>query len=167
MLGVSSAMVALLTLTGCGGKDDPVGSVEQKQSADATVVKTAGAGAGGRFLPLLRKYHDRATWPEGYDMTPEQMWKQVAAAAGDVVLDDTAAEGQVAIVNQCAWALKAIDAVRSDADTTEVRAGLVRAGQLMPGGDEYFAGLADQLAVGNLESTQAFVTANTCHDGFE
>ena len=57
--------------------------------------------------------------------------------------------------------------MEADRDTTEVRQGLLRSGQLMPGGEEYFTGLADEVAVGNLEGTQAFVTANTCHDGFE
>ena len=116
---------------------------------------------------MLRKYHDRATWPEGYDMTPEEMWDQRAPSSGDLILDDTVAAGDVAFENQCAWALKAIDVVKSDKDTADVRRGLLESSKLVPGADSFFQEMVDELAVANLEKTQAFVTANTCHEGFE
>lgn len=164
---VGAAVLALLALGGCGSEDDAAVTLEQKKSADAQAPKTASAAQRERYVPLLRKYHDQATWPQGYDMTPEHLWDQIAGASGDVILDENSAAGDVAIYNQCAWALKAIDVVKSDKDTTEVRQGLQRSSQLMPGAESFFTQMADELPVGNLETTQSFVTANRCHDGFE
>lgn len=163
----TAGLLALLVLSGCGSTDDPVVTTEQKQSADAKAPTTAPAGERERFLPLLRKYHDQATWPLGYDVTPEQIWDRVAASSGDLVLDDTVAAGDIAIVNQCAWTLKAIDTVKADQDTADVRRGLVRSSELVPGGGSFFQEIADQVALGNTEKAQQFVTANTCHEDFD
>ena len=163
-LGVATGLLALASLGGCGSTDEPAVTVEQKQSADAAAPTTVPAGERGRFLPLLRKYHDQVTWPPGRDVTPEEMWEAIAPNAGQLVLDDTVAQGDVGFDNLCAWALAAIDTVKAAEDTAEVRKGILQSQKLMPGGEAFSQGMADELVLGNIEKTQQFVTANKCDE---
>ena len=163
-LGVATGLLALGTLSGCSASDDTAMTVEQKQSADANVPTTAAAGERERVLPMLRKYHDQLTWPPGRDVTPEEMWEAIAPDAGQLVLDDTVAQGDVGFDNLCAWALAAIDTVKAAEDTAEVRKGILQSQKLMPGGEAFSQGMADELVLGNIEKTQQFVTANKCDE---
>jgi hypothetical protein len=162
----AAGLVSLLTLTACQGGDDPVTTLEQKQSADAQAPRSATAGQRERFIPTLRKYHDRAAWPSTHDLTPEQMWDGIAPHAARAVLDNAAAESHVAVLNQCAWALAAIETVKASADTADVRRGLLQSSRLMQGSESVFQTMVDELAVGNVETAQTFVAANQCHEDF-
>lgn len=161
------ALLTLLALSGCGSTDDPVATLEQKQSADANAPTSAPAGERERFLPMLRKYHDQLTWPPGRDVSPDEMWEDIAPTAAQLVLDDTVAQGDVGFANLCAWALTAIDTVKASKDTSDVRRGLVQSSKFMPGGESMSQGMADEVELGNLQQTQQFVTANSCHAYFD
>jgi hypothetical protein len=162
--GIATGLLAVAGLTCCSSAEDTATTIDQKQSADASAPTTAPAGARERFLPLLRKYHDQVTWPQGRDVSPEQMWQDVAPHAGQVILDDNAAQGEVGFDNLCAWALTAIDTVKASKDTRAVREGLLQSSKLMPGGEAFSQEMADELTLGNLEKTQQFVTANKCDE---
>jgi hypothetical protein len=163
-LRIATGLSALVTLVGCGTSDEPV-TIEQKQSADANASTTAPEGERERVLPLLRKYHDQVAWPKGRDLSPDEMWRDIAPHIGQVVIDDAAIQGEVGFDNLCAWALTAIDTVKASQDTAEVRKGLLQSQQLMPGGEAFSQDMADELVLGTIEKTQQFVTANKCDDG--
>jgi hypothetical protein len=163
-VAASIGLVVVLGPTGCSTADREAMTVEQKHSADAAAPTTVPAGERDRFLPLLRKYHAQVTWPQGRENSPEDMWAAISANAGQLVLDDTVAQAEVGFDNLCAWALTAIDTVKASKDTTEVRKGLLQSQKLMPGGEAFSQDMADELTLGNLEKTQAFVTANKCDD---
>ncbi|WP_457252645.1 hypothetical protein [Pedococcus sp. P5_B7] len=156
--------MALASLGACSSTDEPALTIEQKQSADATAPQSASADKREQFVPLLRKYHDQVVWPPGRDVTPEEMWEAIAPNAGQLVLDDTVAQGDVGFDNLCAWALTAIDTVKASKDTAEVRKGLLQSQKLMPGGEAFSQAMADELVLGNIDKTQKFVTANKCDD---
>jgi hypothetical protein len=163
-VAVTAGLMALAALGGCGQSGHATTTVEQKQSADATAPTTAAAGERARVLPMLRKYHDQVLWPQGRDLSPDAMWKDIAPHVGQVVIDDAAVQGEVGFDNLCAWALTAIDTVKASEDTTEVRKGLLQSSKLMPGGESFSQEMADELVLGNIEKTQQFVTANKCDD---
>ncbi|KRF27304.1 hypothetical protein [Phycicoccus sp. Soil802] len=163
-LGAATALFALVTLSACSSTDEPSATTEQKQSADANAPQSASADRREQFLPLLRKYHDQLTWPPGRDVTPDEMWQGIAPNSGQVVLDDTAAQGEVGFRNLCAWALTAIDTVKAAKDTADVRKGLLQSQKLMPGGEAFSQAMADELVLDNIEKTQQFVAANKCDD---
>lgn len=163
-MAVAIGVTAVLGLAGCSTADRGAVTIDQKQSADAAAPKSASADKRERFLPLLRKYHAQVTWPQGREVSPEDMWAAISANAGQLVLDDPVAQSEVGFTNLCAWALAAIDTVKASEDTTEVRKGLLQSQKLMPGGEAFSQEMADELTVGNLEETQAFVTANKCDD---
>lgn len=164
VVGVATALLALVTLGGCSRSDEPVVTIEQKQSADAKAPQSASADEREQFVPLLRKYHDQLTWPPGRDVTPDEMWEGIAPSSGQVLLDDAAAQAEVGFLNLCAWALTAIDTVRASKDTAAVRKGILQSQKLMPGGEAFSQEMADELVLGNIEKTQKFVTANKCDD---
>ena len=163
-LAAATALLALASLGACSSTAEPAVTIEQKQTADANAPQSASADKREQFLPLLRKYHDQVVWPPGRDVTPDEMWKGIAHNSGQVILDDTAAQGEVGFRNLCAWALTAIDTVKAEKDTAEVGKGLLQSQQLMPGGEAFSQAMADELVLGNIEKTQQFVVANKCDD---
>jgi len=163
-VGLATGLLALTVFGGCSTSDDSSVTVEQKQSADANAATTAPAGERERILPMLRKYHDQLSWPPGRDLSPDQMWQDIAPHVGQVVIDDAAVQGEVGFDNLCAWALTAIDTVKASGDTAGVRTGILQSQKLMPGGEAFSQAMADELVLGNIEKTQKFVTANKCDD---
>ena len=164
VVGIATGLLAPTVLGGCSTSDDSSVTVEQKQSADANAPTTAPAGERERVLPMLRKYHDQLSWPPGRDLSPDQMWQDIAPHMGQVVIDDAAVQGEVGFDNLCAWALTAIDTVKASKDTAEVRTGILQSQKLMPGGEAFSKAMADELVLGNIEKTQQFITANKCDD---
>ncbi|MGL4744514.1 MAG: hypothetical protein ACRCXL_09020 [Dermatophilaceae bacterium] len=101
-------------------------------------------------------------WPAGYTITPEQMWEKSAPNVGQLILDDSAARSHVGIINQCAWSLTAIDAVKAGTDTSAVRQGLQQSLAVMPESQSFVDTMIGELELDSVESSQQFVTANKC-----
>ena len=154
--------VTLMAVTGCGA-DQPASDAKTEPMAPTTVAEDTRTD----FMESLSKYVDQVSWPTAYELDEQQIWALVEPHASTAVLNDDSAQTEVGILNQCAWALEARDALQSDKPLDPAVEGLGATAALMPGSETFLKGLTDDISAGGSEKVAEFITANTCEAGYQ